>query len=581
MNIKHAVGEARKALNATGDARQAARVFSMVLAGVESYAELESLREARQARSGKHGIAVKGRSNLTTPKGYPSETGQYGDPVNLRYPLDKAHVLSAVQYFNHAGQMRKGGYTSKEWATIGQRIARAASKHLGGRYAFANGKVNKTSLSEEEYATGRGRMGGTAEGPGGQCVCPECGHKMSHETGTPCVTMKCEKCGVRLERSMAKSEERFGGIGSGNWGHDGRPGKRGGSAPGGGFGRIGVETKMVKLPGGRMVRVRVDGDTTVYVKGKAYRVQAGRTLAEPEGRPAVRGALARKKGLVEAKAQAKKPATKKPEEEAKAPKAKPEEQKGPTPRMDTPEEKAFAEAAMGSNEVSSKGQNGGINESHVIEYKDDGHGLWKPIEDHGAGCDSPGGFGHCGDSEVAAHQISEMLGGKAGVPPTVYSNHNVKRGTSQMFIEGAVNGYEVRHQDAFHNIKRGTSNRESLEHMVALDVIMNNTDRHQNNWMVANGQLFAIDHGHCKWGRSNGRVRARNYALNMMATQNEINNSLFTFNPTQISQWKQITRDQFNSAFDGIQTGPNRRINTDIAWENFQNILEHGTVRIA
>ncbi|MGQ9493080.1 MAG: hypothetical protein ACUVR2_04890 [Anaerolineae bacterium] len=53
------------------------------------------------------------------------------------------------------------------------------------------------------YGTGRGggRMGGPkAAGPGGYCVCPNCGHKQPHVAGQPCTELACPKCGTRMIR---------------------------------------------------------------------------------------------------------------------------------------------------------------------------------------------------------------------------------------------------------------------------------------------------------------------------------------------------------------------------------------------
>ena len=49
---------------------------------------------------------------------------------------------------------------------------------------------------------GRGRMGGNrpGAGPGGNCVCPGCGTKVSHSRGTPCFGMTCHKCGDNTMR---------------------------------------------------------------------------------------------------------------------------------------------------------------------------------------------------------------------------------------------------------------------------------------------------------------------------------------------------------------------------------------------
>lgn len=48
---------------------------------------------------------------------------------------------------------------------------------------------------------GPGRMGGPrAAGPGGNCVCPNCGKKVPHEAGKPCYEAVCPKCGAQMTR---------------------------------------------------------------------------------------------------------------------------------------------------------------------------------------------------------------------------------------------------------------------------------------------------------------------------------------------------------------------------------------------
>lgn len=37
-------------------------------------------------------------------------------------------------------------------------------------------------------------------GPGGDCVCPKCGYRITHEPGIPCSSLKCPDCNVGLER---------------------------------------------------------------------------------------------------------------------------------------------------------------------------------------------------------------------------------------------------------------------------------------------------------------------------------------------------------------------------------------------
>ncbi len=49
---------------------------------------------------------------------------------------------------------------------------------------------------------GMGRMGGNrpGAGPEGNCVCLVCGVTVTHHVGTPCIQMKCPKCGGPMTR---------------------------------------------------------------------------------------------------------------------------------------------------------------------------------------------------------------------------------------------------------------------------------------------------------------------------------------------------------------------------------------------
>jgi hypothetical protein len=46
----------------------------------------------------------------------------------------------------------------------------------------------------------QGRGGGVAGGPGGNCVCLQCGHTVAHPQGVPCNQMKCPNCGSAMNR---------------------------------------------------------------------------------------------------------------------------------------------------------------------------------------------------------------------------------------------------------------------------------------------------------------------------------------------------------------------------------------------
>jgi len=47
-----------------------------------------------------------------------------------------------------------------------------------------------------------GRMGGSraGAGPGGECICSNCGTKVAHQRGTPCFEMACPNCGTNMVR---------------------------------------------------------------------------------------------------------------------------------------------------------------------------------------------------------------------------------------------------------------------------------------------------------------------------------------------------------------------------------------------
>jgi len=69
-----------------------------------------------------------------------------------------------------------------------------------------NGKRDSQTGSGGGQGQGRGggrsgRKGGSkAAGPGGTCVCPQCGQRESHERGVPCFERRCPKCGSTMTR---------------------------------------------------------------------------------------------------------------------------------------------------------------------------------------------------------------------------------------------------------------------------------------------------------------------------------------------------------------------------------------------
>ncbi len=49
---------------------------------------------------------------------------------------------------------------------------------------------------------GRGSRGGNraGAGPGGECICPQCGATLPHQAGIPCYQVICPHCGRQMMR---------------------------------------------------------------------------------------------------------------------------------------------------------------------------------------------------------------------------------------------------------------------------------------------------------------------------------------------------------------------------------------------
>lgn len=72
-----------------------------------------------------------------------------------------------------------------------------AIKIEGGSYTIAERGIGRRMGAGSRRGAGKGPL---AAGPGGMCVCPKCGHKVRHEIGISCSSIKCLKCGTKLTR---------------------------------------------------------------------------------------------------------------------------------------------------------------------------------------------------------------------------------------------------------------------------------------------------------------------------------------------------------------------------------------------
>ena len=61
--------------------------------------------------------------------------------------------------------------------------------------AYGGGRYNAPGKG------GRRRQpGGFGMGPGGECVCPNCGTRATHQVGYPCNQIPCPNCGTTMTR---------------------------------------------------------------------------------------------------------------------------------------------------------------------------------------------------------------------------------------------------------------------------------------------------------------------------------------------------------------------------------------------
>jgi len=70
-----------------------------------------------------------------------------------------------------------------------------------GQMAMLQG-VDQFGMPRCSFSQGTGKNQGDkpGAGPGGKCVCPDCGAKVAHTVNTPCNQKKCPKCGTTMTR---------------------------------------------------------------------------------------------------------------------------------------------------------------------------------------------------------------------------------------------------------------------------------------------------------------------------------------------------------------------------------------------
>ena len=92
------------------------------------------------------------------------------------------------------------------------RIINAAHKKIakslisGYAIKMEGGDIIMLNLDGTGPMTSRGRGRGMGVGGTAECVCPDCGEKVPHTRGTPCIQTKCPKCGSRMTGKFCKTQ---------------------------------------------------------------------------------------------------------------------------------------------------------------------------------------------------------------------------------------------------------------------------------------------------------------------------------------------------------------------------------------
>lgn len=70
---------------------------------------------------------------------------------------------------------------------------------LRNRFGQGQGQ-GRGGRGQGQGSGGRGKGNKTSSGPGGNCICPKCGHKEPHVAGQRCLDRDCPKCGTKMNR---------------------------------------------------------------------------------------------------------------------------------------------------------------------------------------------------------------------------------------------------------------------------------------------------------------------------------------------------------------------------------------------
>lgn len=131
---------------------------------------------------------------------------------------------------------------------------------------------------------------------------------------------------------------------------------------------------------------------------------------------------------------------------------------------------------------------GGCNETVLVNFRDDGSGVFKPKSGELANLRTEVKTGTFYKRERAAYLIDKFLGFDL-VPPTVIRKIDKEIGSVQQFIKKAKTYTELNSK------KRKKIKNEEMMKLWLFDFIIWNSDRSSNNFMIREDKIYAIDNG--------------------------------------------------------------------------------------
>jgi len=174
------------------------RCFIVIDPATEAFDVLENKAPASSSGAGIHAaqmVVAAGVDGIITGKLKPSVTKTL-EAAGLKVYLGAAGTIRDVLKQYQDGLLLKASDPA-----VGDGTGTEPFKGRGTGRGMGQG-VGQGMGQGIGQGQGMGRDGGFRAGPGGYCICPDCGERVPHELGCPCFENTCHKCGTTMTREL-------------------------------------------------------------------------------------------------------------------------------------------------------------------------------------------------------------------------------------------------------------------------------------------------------------------------------------------------------------------------------------------